>query len=229
MQVRMHQRRSLSRSHLLESLRATGAWIATVAIVALLLSGSNISNGQTIDPAQTIIDKLAEYALPSDDSISRVVRSLGYSPSTPENVWRSFPALRKLDSAYRAAEGAQSGNGRRFLAEAVRRLSSEVESIRNDPELKRYVTETPAGRTSLTFNETAGRTLTAIDGQAYQIITRISDYAERGVLGGASTVLTRELGLSEMEAYEILRLSSSTREALVSAYWGAARIVETPG
>jgi len=84
--------------------------------------------------------------------------------------------------------------------------------------MRAFAASHPAADRPLRFDEAASRTLTAVERAPYQVITKIANYVERGALGGAQVILTRDLGLGEREAYDILRSSSSTREALIQAY-----------
>src|SRR5229473_6075043 len=194
-------------------------YLGAVCVLAGFVGGIAAAKAQGI-----ILDKIADYALPGNDRIARVLDELGYSPTMPEGTWRAFPAVRKLDAAYKAAEAASRGEGDRFLAETIRKLSSEFESIRNNTQMRNFADVHPAADGPLRFNPAQAQTMIAIDRAAYEVIINIANQAERGALGGAGTILTRDLGLSESVAYEILSSSSSNREALVKAYVKMDRI-----
>lgn len=188
-----------------------------VTLCAFFLEGVATVNAFDDASASAVLDKIADYALPGDDRISRTLRDLGYTPTAPEDTWRAFPAARKLESAYKAAEAAKKGDGNRLIAETIRRLSGDVESIRNNPQMSAFADSHPASSTPFRF-AAAQSQLVSVDQAAFNVILNIADQTERGALGGAGSILTRDLGLSEADAYEILRSSSSNREALFTAY-----------
>jgi hypothetical protein len=167
--------------------------------------------------ASVIMQKIADYALPGDDRITRVLGELGYSPTPSETTWRAFPAVRKLATAYKAAESATSGDGNRLLAATIRKLSSDIESIGKNAEMSAFADGHYGTAKPFRFSGVQSQ-FVSIDHAAYHVIINIADQVERGALGGAGSILTRDLMLSEADAFEILSSSSSNSEALIKAY-----------
>jgi hypothetical protein len=121
--------------------------VQTVASLLLLTLASTASQAATpapIDPASDrVLDVIANMVADSHRPTIDHLRQVGYhadAVALPKG-FASFPPLRKLETAYLAANHVSPENGKNFLALLARNLSIDYPSIKHDPALRQYFQE----------------------------------------------------------------------------------------
>ena len=138
----------------------------------------------------------------------------GYQPADLQ-AWNSFPVVRKLESAYLAAEkAAPMRGGQAMLALLSSDLAKQYESVRFDSILRPYVEATTAGNVTFAPTTSAPPVQWRPPRKVRAAFNAISAYAEGGAFGGPHIVLQTYFGVPEGAAYDILRTSNTTAEAI---------------
>mgnify|MGYP000293315821 CR=1 FL=1 len=191
------------------------------------LSGNLFSQSISSDDKK-FIESLATYtSQSSSNTTAQLLAKYGYDESKiPSSItpseWSQFPALRKIETAYLAAEEAVTGSGKLFLNALAQDLANDYDSAehllyeknsilaKNDSYLN-----TIKGKTrNFTFSQSINvNQIPRLSGDVKKLILRISSYTEQGALGGLPGVLTR-FGLNQDQVYDIIRKSTSHFEAL---------------
>lgn len=183
--------------------------------------GLGEGQSQTNDPLESIRNnafaKIAEYETPSNPAITNALERLGFRPGASKEIWNSFPAIRKLESAYGAAQAGEAGGGNRLLAQLVKQLGDEYPPIRTDRTLQAF-SEKFVGAGDIKFATPDPNFRIFVESEEARIIQIISDYVDRGALGGVRSILIREFGIPEAAAYNIMAKSRSNAAALRQAY-----------
>src|SRR4051794_13006976 len=83
--------------------------VTSIAVAALfmLTFHANIVKADITSQQASVLEVIGEYAIPDRDILTPVFQKLGYHPQT--TFWNTFPAIRKLEELYRAAEAASPG------------------------------------------------------------------------------------------------------------------------
>ena len=205
----------------LASLRPTVSRVTTAVLVFVLWCGlSFVTVAQTTDQEhRAVVEAVAKYHAFATDGLDQRLRDLGYVPPADDTVWAAFPAVRKIEAAFVAAEEAAPGGGQRFLALLARALAQEYEAIRYEPALATYFDDGPiraVAFANIGWDGIADGTLGVVERQAIAVVAK---YAEgSGPLGGIQGVLSTHFDLTGDRAYEILRSSRSPAEALERGY-----------
>jgi hypothetical protein len=142
----------------------------------------------------------------------------GYQPTVQADTWRQFPSVRKLETAYIAAENAAPNHGGyRLLALVAQDLARQYEGVRNEPSLQTYLS-TPRSSTPIRFkNPVATAATPNLTPSVEAAINTLSQYCERGPGGTPQSILQTHFNLSPETTYHILRESSSNAEAFKRA------------
>jgi len=193
-------------------------------LATLLLGVDGRARAAQLDPSikpetQKAINSLGATVSGKTDRVDQMLKHMGYIPAN-EDAWRSFPAVRKLETAYLAAQNVDPQGGERMLALLASDLAMQYEAVRYDPALGPLLQSTPAQSTPILFKNSVPppdpsawipppRIAAAIDS--------LSRYSGGNALGGTHGVLRDYLGLPPEKAYEILRSSSSDAEAFQRA------------
>lgn len=101
------------------------------ALVGMLLA-ANV-HAQSGGEANAIFDQMA--ALPSMRAadIEPMLLKLGFRHDMPDQDWHALAPRTQLEIAYRSAEAAETGNGKRFIAAFARLVENRYESLRFNP------------------------------------------------------------------------------------------------
>lgn len=188
----------------------------------LFFLGLTFNLGSTI--AQDVLSKeqttevfksIAKYTSGASDKTSNFLKAQGYEP--PKYLakeWKQFPAIRKIEMAYEAAEFGESGKGgKKFLSKLSKNLSQRYEAVKHEEKLgDLFEVETPKEKVKFKHPTKYGRS--NLPGSVKKQIMSISKYTEVGALGGTRGVLKHKFGLSDDAVYDILRKSKSSQHAL---------------
>jgi hypothetical protein len=132
----------------------------------------------------------------------------------PTEEWKRYPAIRKLEFAYRAAEKVRSGQGKDVLAFVAQNLVDINIAVVDDLQLKSLlaVNVDPS-----LFEFARGPPLDdwpALPIELRQQVYTLARYANRSIVGSTYDVLVTILKIDSDRAYELLANSSSHEEAL---------------
>ena len=174
-----------------------------VLLVVVLLG---VSCGTSLDPEEkAAIAEIAAYtnrSLPVDAAL----RELGYQPPADESEWRQLSALRKVETAFHAAEAGTPGvGGTVFLARMSRNQAQKYDGVKQEPALATYL-KLPDSGESLHFAESPvadGKVSLPVN--VRDAIVVLADYTSRSPVGTQREILTRYCGLSDADAIEFLR------------------------
>jgi hypothetical protein len=150
------------------------------------------------------ISKIAEYTSKSV-ALDDTLHELGYTPTVDANTWQQFSAIRKIETAYRAAEIAAPGQGgSTLLARLSRNLAQKYDGMKSEaaiaPYLVRAVTKGPIRFAKIPATDA----LAPLPKSIRDAITVLADYTSRGPVGTQREILTRYGGVSDAEAYDLL-------------------------
>jgi len=189
--------------------------LARVFLFLVLLDAQSLRAEIAVDASvkTALLDKIASYETLSEDVLTPAFKDLGYNPKSP-NLWKSFPAVRKLAEFYAAAEAGAQGDGDRALAAVADKLSQRFDSLRNNSTVKEFIEGRDINR-SFKFVLDAKLTVTSVPLKTRTMIQSLSPYAERGRLGGTYSIMVKNFRLEPSRAFSILATSDSATEALL--------------
>jgi len=190
--------------------RLRSALLTVLLLVSTLLASVNVQQlHPTIGAAERqALIAAATYTTDSDRA-TELLTQAGYIPSG--TGWREYPAVRKLETAYLAAETAQTGGGSRLLAR-VTSLLGETYPVRHDAALKALVGADDGVPIRYAPLVLAGGRVADFPTQTQ--ILALAKYADAGAVGGAQGILQFYFEVPDQIAYDILRTSNTTAEAL---------------
>jgi hypothetical protein len=194
--------------------RRLAAIVAALAIALWTQGGEALMQRlapqiENAGPRQAVL-AVAEYTS-HRGLIDQLLGQAGYLPSAPG--WSGYPTLRKLETAYLAAEGARAGNGAMLLAQLARGVSDEYGSAAMHPALAPLIRQASQPRidfTKIVAVPPSWRPPSQVQAQ----IQAISYYAEGGGIGGPQAILRHHFELPDDQVYDILRTSNTTAEAI---------------
>lgn len=181
-------------------------------------------SARTQAPAQTIraeqsnaLKALSQYVVGPVDLTDRYLNELGYTPFVDAAEFARWPAIRKIEAAYLAAEQAElSKGGERFLAMMSKALAQEYRAARSEAALGSYIDVRDSPDTIRFAPPPQGkRVARAPHVEAIKVLSR---YCAGGPLGSTDLVIERYFGLDASRAFEILRGSRSSEDALLTAF-----------
>lgn len=182
------------------------------------LLGTQFASAQMEDAPgfKPAVESLAKYAHPSSNKTELALKKIGFQPPAymSSKEWTSFPAIRKIETAFFSAENKAKGNGGKFLALLAKNLSQEYESASTEPSfksLKQYNPNSFSGFRAISKSKLAKSSL---PDDMRKAISGISKYTDNGAMGGVRSILKHKLNLPEKQVYEILRTSKSNAEVL---------------
>ncbi|MGB0524770.1 MAG: hypothetical protein ACPGJS_17485 [Flammeovirgaceae bacterium] len=197
--------------------------MSQIGIALILLLGLNMITAPLLgqnpskEDLNNAVQSIARYTTPSVDRTSQLLASYGYQPPAYlKNEWRSFPAIRKIEMAYEAAEAvpAQRGKGgERLLALMSQDLARKYNGARAEAPLKNLIAK-PLGDRKISFTHPSSYGQVNLPKHIKTQITTISKYTESGALGGNRGVLKYYMGLTDNLVYDILRNSKSSKDAI---------------
>lgn len=150
------------------------------------------------------------------DETSYLLKKIGFVvPESLQSHWNAFPAYRKIESAYWAAEKA--GNGEKLLTVLANNLAREYESVPYERSLKKFLGVKINPNEKMKFGSLASSELPKqVPKEIAEPIMSIVKYTDGKALGGVRGILKYNFGLHDDAVYKILRESSSDFEALLS-------------
>jgi hypothetical protein len=160
------------------------------------------------------ISVLAAYTQPIGDQTTALLRQANYTPPVSSEEWKRYPALRKLEFAYRAAEKARPGQGKDLLAFVAQSLADLTLAPADDLQLKSLLA---LDVDPSIFEFARGPPLDdwpILPIELREQTRTIAKYASRSIVGSTYDVLVTILKLDSDQAYEILVNSSSHEEGL---------------
>jgi hypothetical protein len=165
------------------------------------------------------LSTLSEYMVGRVDLAQTLLRRHGYQPSVIEATWRQFPSVRKLETAYLAAEAAAPNRGgEKLLALLASDLAQEYESVGHERSLTEYLRKADAITTPVRFaNRASAAPMPDLSRPVVAAIDTISQYCSRGPAGTPQSILRTHFRLSPDLAYQVLRESTSNAEAFKRA------------
>jgi hypothetical protein len=201
-------------------------WVLSLLLVTIWLvqpqrslsspvpQGSAVSNEDA-----AALSTLSEYMVGRVDLAHALLRKHGYRPAIDDSTWHQFPSVRKLETAYVAAETASPNRGgEKLLALLASDLAQQYESLRREPSLAEYLRKAETVTTPVHFGKPSAAVPVAdLSQPVVAAIDTISQYCSRGAAGTPQSILRTQFGVSENTAYQILRESSSNAEALKRA------------
>lgn len=193
-----------------------------ILIVALCLVflpvPSSFALQELSEAQQQTLKSLAKFLQANQEELTYRLDDLGYRPSLDRETWEAFPSIRKVEAAYVAANEASSEGGDRLLRALAHQVATNSEAAKSDRALQPLLASPVNLQTSIKFSN---RILTPdqirLDVATQSKILAIVNYADGGLLGGASGILQFEMDLHPDQAYDILRSARSNAEAIAAA------------
>ncbi len=174
----------------------------------------------SLTPEQSkAVSTLSNYLTKQVDVADKLLSKYDYKPPVATDIWRQYPAIKKIETAYLAAEAAEpNAGGSKLLALLSRDLAQQYEPIHTEPSLRQYL-DLEASPADIRF---ASPKTTAspikMKPELRQAIGKIADYCGRGgQLGSPQLVLQEYFGLKEELAYQVLNESATHTEAFQRA------------
>jgi hypothetical protein len=197
--------------------------LISVMAALILLVAISIGWGQALHPSigaeeGKALSMIAKYAGSHSGWLDRQLESHRFQPGLPPDIWHPFPAVRKLEGFYLAAQAGGTGGGDKALALLARDLAQQYESVKYDPALKRYFGDRQAAG-PLAFGKPASTAKLEwrASPEAGKAMLAIGKYCDGGTMGGAQGILQHYLDLPPETAFEILRTSNSSANAIQQA------------
>lgn len=189
-----------------------------------LLAALGRADDATLNPAipsdhSKALNKLAQYLEAPGNVAGRLLEDVHYyHPGIHDDVWLPMPPVRKMETAYLAAERAGKGGGERFLALLSKAMAQQYESAGKSQALLAFVAKADAVE-PVKFAEldrTKESALAPLSPKEKAAVDALAEYSEGGGIGPRAA-LVEYLGLSTEEAYDIMRTSGSPKEILHTA------------
>jgi hypothetical protein len=162
------------------------------------------------------IDVMAKYTYEQTGYLDVELERLGFKP--PVNIssseWNRYPVVRKLEWAYLSAETRAKGNGDKMLALLSKNLAQQYESVPENVSLKYFYNIQAGGKISF-GSISALPEVSSVSAEVKKAILAISGYVDSDALGGLSNILIDHLNVEPDAAFDIIRKSKNTKEALL--------------
>jgi hypothetical protein len=166
-------------------------------------------NSQHHAALQAIADHLSHITV---DKTTPVLQSVGFDPATV-NGWKAMPALRKLETAYLAAEAKNPGRGgSQLLAIMSQHLAQEYEGAKHHPKLQPYLSVQAPQQIGF-----ATPVMKRPPPKTARSILVLTDYLDGNAMGGSLGIIRDYLQLPPDQAAEILRTSATDAQAIIRA------------
>ena len=195
---------------------------ASLAVPLLLLSLlisvglAQILHRSITDAEQKATIALAKFIGPTYGGLlDQNLIGMGFTPPSTAAAWGDFPVVRRIETAYLAAEAFQKGGGADMLRGLTNAFAQKYESVNSEPALASFMSPPGTEKRNVGFGSIPADTIAwKPDLATERAITALSDYCEGGGVGGASGVLRDYLYLQSHQVYDILRSSGTTAEAI---------------
>ncbi|MGY4155516.1 hypothetical protein ACVINW_001358 [Bradyrhizobium sp. USDA 4461] len=207
-------------------------WARSALLKAVILFGVLTGSLQPLCAEQVSADQqkqlsdVTEALAAKDLRISEILKQIGFPPSQAPPTWAKWtqwPDVHILETAYRAAEAAKpQAGGDEMLKQVVRLIAVHNPSIRYEPSLALMFRDDPIDTPirhqaqTMEFVVPAGQSEKAqpLPPRIRSIILTIAKYAEST---SRAFLLSACFGLSENEAYSVLRTSQTDHAAFEAA------------
>lgn len=148
-------------------------------------------------------------------TLDDLFRAVGYDTSVPPDVWKGFSVAERLACCYVSAETSAPGTGEQALALLSRALAQQYESVGTEPAIRSLLARASSAVTVqfAPLRPTPRREAPALPEQYRDLVRTLSVYTETGAIG-PRTALVDHFQLDPTRAFEILRTSKSTVQAL---------------
>jgi hypothetical protein len=187
-------------------------------LLPLIPSRARAQNGDVSSEHAAALSTLAEYMFGRVDLAHTLLMNHGYTPAMDQVTWRQFPSVRKLETAYIAAEKADPGRGgERLLALLSADLARHYESVRSEPTLQPYLRKSVPVLPLHFANPDHSLPRPNLAKSVEAAIDTISLYCGHGPAGAPQFILRTYFNIQEDTAYRLLRESNSNAEALKRA------------
>jgi hypothetical protein len=116
-----------------------GKGLAVIVSLLLTVFAAEMATADTdVTPLQRqILEAISDYETSGPDILTPIFQDIGYTPTS--SSWKAFPAIRKLQALYTAAEAGSPGGGSRAIAAVANKLSQKYDSIRNSPSITAFI------------------------------------------------------------------------------------------
>jgi hypothetical protein len=163
---------------------------------------------EILDALELISSMTSNVRLDKTDEVLKLA-TFNVPPNLQDN-WKDFPAFRKLETAYWAAE--RTGNGKTLMKVIISNLAQEFESVKYDPVLAPYISDVVQ---PIQFAPLADLNLpSGMEPSFGKQLLAITQYTDARALGGTRGILQHYFNLPETQIYDILRTSGSNLDAL---------------
>jgi hypothetical protein len=198
---------------------ATSLILISLLTCVLAVNSASTQNAETPAAQANALNTLSEYLVGNYDTAGKLLKKYNYVPPPAiASSWRGFPAVRKLEYAYLAAETAtpRSG-GDKLLALLSQKLVEQYESVRSDNVLGNYVKAEPVIEPPAFKNPSPLPQRINLDARVNAALDALADYYVRGPLGSPQRVLRKYFNLSDSDAFQVLSQSNTDSEAFKRA------------
>jgi hypothetical protein len=207
-------------------------FIASLLLLSFLLmyvplvsavGGSLGDHGTSAQQRKAAMKAVAEFLTGRTDLSGKMLQKFCYEPSIALLTWQGFPAIRKIATAYEAAEAANPGiGGDKLLALLSQSLAQQYEAARYERSLSSYLKMRVNKQRCLEFrNEEKRVFLSDLPYETRNAITTIADYSTRGPLGSPQSVIRFLLrdnpNYTESDADGFLCQSDTVADAMLRA------------
>jgi hypothetical protein len=205
------------------STRLRSWFIRFLLLVLVTVISTTVAGAPSTNDERRAMQVLSEYAAGDSARADTMLSRAGYQPEVASEVWERFPAIRKIEVAWNAAEQGTPGGGARLLAMMSRDLANSYDGVKHEPSLRGYLAMSP--ERSIDFG--AVPAVAVPDSRPPPAVRRaiatIAQYVDGGTLGSVHDVMTVYAGLSWEQAYDVARTSKSNEEALLRAFGAIPR------
>jgi hypothetical protein len=214
------------------AIKLIGSRITFVIIASLLVCWClSTAYGEILTSnKKRIVEELASAITAPPDRTNQILEEMGfdgYQARFSYFDYERWPALRKIELAYFAAEEAQAGGGDLFLRKMSRIIATDhSRAISFDPVLKPYFADgsiDPGVRKAIAFRIPSTVPSSLPPPEIRAAILAMEPHVSR-LPGGAAGLMQVCCNVSPDKIYEILRHADSTGSAL----WTAIEIGEVP-
>jgi hypothetical protein len=192
--------------------------LLTLLIVVALAGTPRLLVGDVTISAEhkQAIRVASEYVALSSTGVDRYLQRYEFPVPTTAADWRRFPAIRKLEIAYTAAETAKQGGGGRLLALLAHDLALRRQAVRTEPALRTFLAAPPPLDDIEFSKPELHRPVTPLQSKTREAIRSIAHYTANGV--DPVDILVRDIGVTPDRAYTILAAAPSHETALATAF-----------
>src|SRR5271163_1193584 len=109
---------------------AASLWGLLALLAAGTIAGQRLDSSIGPQDSKALLSISRALALTSDATSASLFQSVGFPPGAPPPGWASFPIVRKIESAYLAAEHSRPGEGANVLALLAQSLAQQYDGVK---------------------------------------------------------------------------------------------------